>query len=110
MPRLQRKIDAATEGVIELLSLNELHPHTQVAVGFLTSDGIKATPTAGTFSLSVLLDGADEFELLQLGEDIDATEPVLQRSYTGIADKLKYDPTGVTGAALVRITMTSTEA
>ena len=110
MARIQRKLDASVEGTFDLGTFNETHPHTQISIGFLTSAGVSVTPSAGVFTISVRLDGADAFELVQLGEDIDATEPVPQRSYAGIADEFKYDPTGVTGAALVRITLTATEA
>jgi len=109
MPRISRTIDATASGTFDIDGLNETTPHTQIGIIFLNSD-VPTTPNAGTFSISVKPQGSSTFELIQLGEDIDATAPINVITYSAIGDELKYEPTGVTGVDEVQITLSSTGA
>jgi len=109
MGQLERKLQALQEGVFALGGLNDDEPHTQVGIKF-SNNGVEVTPGSGTFTILVKPKGSKVYEPIQLGEDIDATKPIISLTYAAIGDKFKYIPTGMTGADLVEITLMSTGA
>lgn len=109
MGRINYKLGALEEGFFSLSGLNDGEPHTQVGIKFLNNSE-EVTPSAGTFTISVRPKGSSVFEPIQLGEDVDATKPILSLSYTAIGDKFKFTPNGITGADLVQFTLSSTRA
>ncbi len=101
------KLSATVSGVVDL-SQDVVHtPHVSVGIRFLDGSDppLVVTPSAGVFSLRVRFPGTDIFEGIPAGEDVDATGDDRRFSYSEPADALQYDPSGITGAVTVEITV-----
>lgn len=110
MARRQERLDATVEGTMSLGNLNTDKPHTEIGIRFEDSDRKPATPGAGTYSISVQSFGGDDFELVENGSGVDATAAIDSLTYTSFGEQLKYTPTGITVATIVRITLSSSRA
>lgn len=110
MARRQERLDATVEGTMSLGGLNTDKPHTEIGIRFEDSSRNPVTPGAGTFTVSIQSFGNDDFQPVQVGEDVDATELIEALTYTSFGEQLKYTPTGVTGAAVARITLSSSRS
>lgn len=110
MARRQQRLDATVEGTMSLGNLNTDKPHTEIGIRFEDSSGNPVTPGAGTFTVKIQSFGGGDFELVEAGEDVDATASIKSLTYTSFGEQLQYTPTGVTVAATVRITLSSSRA
>ena len=103
-------LSATATGTIDLSQEVVNTPHVSIGIKFLDGSGNVVAPSTGTFSLTVKHPGTDVFESISGGDDIDATGDDRRFSYSEPADVLKYDPTGITGAVTVEITIIGNDA
>lgn len=110
MPTVQRTLDATSSGTFSIVGVNNNSPHTQITMRFLDINSNVVTPNGGTFSVIVRPNGSDQFQSVQAGTDITATDPLDSLTYTAIGVEIKYEPTGIIGADRIIFTVGSTNA
>lgn len=80
-------------------------PNVFIGIKFLDLGGLEVTPAAGTFSITVKVNGSGVFESIPNGDNIDGTMPIESLSFSGNASAIKYTPVSLVGAESVQITL-----
>ena len=106
------EISATVTGTLDLTGNILESPHVFIAVASLDSVGAVITPTAGTYTMTVKLNGMEVFETITGGSAIDATMPVASLSFSGNPQTLQYAPTAIAGNDVtnVRITVSANKS
>ena len=101
-----KEISATATGVIDLTGNILKSPHVFIGIAFLDSGGAVITPTAGTYTINIKLNGMEVFEAITGGTAIDATTAVSTLTFAGNAQSLQYVPTSVSGNDVTNIRVT----
>jgi len=105
-------ISATATGTLDLTGNILKSPHIFIAVAFFDSVGAVITPTAGTYTITIKINGMEVFETITGGSAIDATMPVATLSFSGNPQTLQYAPTAISGNDVtnVRITVSANKS
>lgn len=107
---LKTRVDATSQQLLDLAKQNiNKTAHVFIAIRFFSS-GSPVTPSAGTYDITVQPEGMGNFIAVTGGAAIDATVAPSLLSFAANAQGLAYDPTGITGADEVEITVTGNYA
>lgn len=100
-------LDATIQGEIDLTTRSILGTHTFIGIRFTDNSDVTVTPSAGTYTIDVKPLGMDIFESIEAGTGIDATATPISLDFAVNAQSVRYTPTGVTGANLIKITVSA---
>jgi len=102
-------LDATIQGEVDLTTASVLGARIFVGIRFTDNSDVTVTPGAGTYTIDVKPLGMDAFQPITNGTDIAATASPISLDFAANAQSVRYTPTGVTVADLIKLTISSNE-